>query len=624
MAAAFFAVGTVATFCLCLATLQRYSNWKKNRLCVQLAVLIAWYVSFLIVFALPLDISSTLYKQCLQKGLRMMRINGSEEIHRINESSETRTRTVCEEPWSYIGHEVYSNFWHTAYWTSQCLTWLILPFMQSFVKAAGFTTKKKIKYAIINNFIHFTACFVAVTLLILIVVFTLHPNVHFNLPQLKAVAASASNTWGLLVLMVLLGYSLVDTPRSLWNSSDVSLELDRTYFKVAKLNLDRNKAAEEVDDILESLLAVSIALKPDNREYKHLVTIFRKIPAHLQERMSRMSVSDDAPTGIPSLEALESLNKQTMRSLRVLQRTEVQWRHLVDKCLYLEDVISNKDNADRCFKTSSDSRCDKWRKIICNPKIEWYWECQVYRHILKIFSVTFAFLSAAIVWSEVTFFNKDPVLSLFANILLIARSVHSYIEIELFAIAMLGYLCYCVYCTVFKIKLLNIYYLEPNQQTDEHSLIFSAKILCRLTPPMCLNFLSLMHMDSHIIKEPILETGFTQVMGHMDILPFISNGFNVYFPMTILLFCICTYFGLGSRLLSSFGSLQFIDNNVITQDLLQEGRGYVEIEKIRRRPDQRNGSFKTFLENFDSQNEGENCEFSLLDVANLSSSAKEK
>lgn len=37
------------------------------------------------------------------------------------------------------------------------------------------------------------------------------------------------------------------------------------------------------------------------------------------------------------------------------------------------------------------------------------------------------------------------------------------------------------------------------------------RLLSRLTSPMCLNFLGLIHMDSHVIKKRILETDYTQV-----------------------------------------------------------------------------------------------------------------
>lgn len=74
-------------------------------------------------------------------------------------------------------------------------------------------------------------------------------------------------------------------------------------------------------------------------------------------------------------------------------------------------------------------------------------------------------------------------------------------------------MCVCAYSTVLKIRVLNLYYLAPHHQTDEYSLIFSGMLLCRLTPPMCLNFLGLIHMDSHIIKARLMETYYTQVLG---------------------------------------------------------------------------------------------------------------
>lgn len=77
----------------------------------------------------------------------------------------------------------------------------------------------------------------------------------------------------------------------------------------------------------------------------------------------------------------------------------------------------------------------------------------------------------------------------------------------------MAYIALCAYSTLFKIRVLNLYYLAPHHQTDEYSLIFSGMMLCRLTPPMCLNFLSLIHMDSHVIKVRTDETHYTQVKG---------------------------------------------------------------------------------------------------------------
>lgn len=64
-------------------------------------------------------------------------------------------------------------------------------------------------------------------------------------------------------------------------------------------------------------------------------------------------------------------------------------------------------------------------------------------------------------------------------------------------------------------------------------------------------------------------------MGHMDVVSIISDGFNIYFPMAMLAFCLATYFSIGSRILSLVGFPQFIDDDDLTSDLVDEGRELV-------------------------------------------------
>ena len=65
-------------------------------------------------------------------------------------------------------------------------------------------------------------------------------------------------------------------------------------------------------------------------------------------------------------------------------------------------------------------------------------------------------------------------------------------------------------------------------------------------------------------------------MGHMDVISIISDGFNIYFPMAMLAFCLATYWSLGSRLLSVLGFQQFLGDDRPTQDLVDEGKELVK------------------------------------------------
>jgi hypothetical protein len=79
-------------------------------------------------------------------------------------------------------------------------------------------------------------------------------------------------------------------------------------------------------------------------------------------------------------------------------------------------------------------------------------------------------------------------------------------------------------------------------------------------------------MDSHVIKENLLETSYTQIMGHLDVLSLISDGFNIYFPMGMLLIGFLTYFKVGARILNVIGFQQFLVEDDVTSELVTEGQ----------------------------------------------------
>lgn len=377
--------------------------------------------------------------------------------------------------------------------------------------------------------------------------------------------------------------ALVEVPRSLYNNSKPGYTLQHAYFKLSKLSSDKAEAEETAEDVLESLQSLNIIIPTHHPTRPFVEEILKKVPTELMEKAKRSIRAGDGGAGIPSEKALIRLHRQVIKSLQVLQRTEALWNVQVEKILYLEDVEMN-------FLSSPPFRHDlslKTTPVVCTPKIRWYWECVIKSPFLKMLAGLTAAMSIVVVWSELTFFSSHPVLSIFANILNIAKHSYDFTTIEIFSMATLCYLCYCAYSTIFRIKFLNLYYLAPHHQTNEHSLIFSGMLLCRLTPPMCLNFLGLMHMDSHIIKTRVMETFYTQIMGHMDVLGIIANGFNIYFPMVMLAFCAATWFSLGSRILNALGFQQFMANDEISSELVQEGRDLMVREKRKR---QRNDS----------------------------------
>lgn len=136
-----------------------------------------------------------MYRQCIAEQ--------NDTTQQIGGSSAANSSDECQIPWGMVPEHIFPNLWRIIYWSSQFLTWLIMPLMQSYLKAGDFTIKSKLKSALIDNVIYYGSyLFICGVLLIYI---ALKPGVHLDWGKLKAIASSASNTWGLFLLVLLLG-----------------------------------------------------------------------------------------------------------------------------------------------------------------------------------------------------------------------------------------------------------------------------------------------------------------------------------------------------------------------------------------------------------------------------------
>ncbi|XP_059193816.1 G-protein coupled receptor-associated protein LMBRD2a [Centropristis striata] len=588
MSGAALAVVVVVVFLLALYLLQRYGDLRRQQRMVLLGTLLSWYLCFLIVFILPLDVSTTIYKQCIldnsdhptpvTRGRRTNQTDSDSSVY-----PTVSVPKVCEEPWSYIPDGVLPVFWRVVYWTSQFLTWLLLPFMQSYARAGAFSRVGKIKTALFENALYYgTYLLIFISLLIYVAV---HPKWKFTWRELQTIGITAANTWGLFLLVLLLGYGLVEIPRSYWLSSSHGYLLAKTYFKAAKMATEKASAEENLADVMEEVAGVHESVRYNHNLRKCVDTIITKCPTEYQEEMGRKVESSCGEQNVlPTKRGLIKLHKKVISAVQRYSQTQVQWSILLDQAFHLEDVAKSETSPVRHFTHSFPSEHPhSWiHRFIYTPAVEWYWECVFRQGFYRLLAVLLCLLSAAVVWSECTFFSTHPVLSLFAVFVQMAEKQHNYICIEVVCFVSILFLCVCVYSTVFRIRFFNYYYLVPHHQTDAYSLQFSGMLFCRLTPPLCLNFLGLIHMDSAISHQDRIQTSYTSIMGSMRVLYFISDGFYIYYPMLVLLLCFATFYSLGSRCLNLLGFHQYITDDHLTSDLVDEGRELIRRERRKR------------------------------------------
>ena len=81
---------------------------------------------------------------------------------------------------------------------------------------------------------------------------------------------------------------------------------------------------------------------------------------------------------------------------------------------------------------------------------------------------------------------------------------------------------------------------------------------------------------THIISDVRDEASYTRVMGHMDVLCIISDGFNIYLPMGILVIRLFTSGRVGARFLNAIRLQQFLSkDDVMTTESIGQGADLV-------------------------------------------------
>lgn len=468
----------LACFILSTSLLHRYSDMVNNNIITVVGVFISWFFSFMVIFMLPADLTSTAYRQCvldfqknsttsssdvslsnsnlttplIQTNLAHIPQNSLlqnsnpqlETNNLLHTNGSTNITNPCIPPWNYVSDNVLTKLWRFIYWTSQILTWFILPIMQSYSMAGDFTTVDKLKSAVRANLIYYSSFGAIFIVLLIYVIF----KSGLDFAGLKVIAISSSNTWGLFLLVVLLGYGLVELPRFIINLSRYTQLLSRQYFRVARLNAEKCEAEEKLDDVLEEIHLAFTAL--GNNEHhplrRYLNQIVDKCPADWKRRSNAfrrqaaasnsMYDSDPSKTRNYDINSMINLHRRVISAVHYHRQINCRWNHMIKEVIEWEDVARNQmesqiSPSSRIFK----STLPKERSIIYsiyNTKVEWYWKCLIRVWILRVVGFTMAAFSIAVVWSEIAFPISifSPKLSIFAYFVDYFQVAQKYFQLE--------------------------------------------------------------------------------------------------------------------------------------------------------------------------------------------------
>ena len=335
---------------------------------------------------------------------------------------------------------------------------------------------------------------------------------------IPGVISAAGNLFGLLVVVLLLAYGLVDVPRSLWRYSDMDAWSLHATTKIGKLHKKVEEAKSELKT--SAALACSMSRLISKRDS------LRKYVDQISEEISSaipLSAVQDVEIGDLDLdyeldhEGLVSLRKRCQRSVIVFHRSKYQYTKLV------KSVQITRESFTRMQEEGAHTRL-------------------VVREIgLKTLAVLGALMSLCLIIGEATLSWQNPDLSVISILLGICNEnvLGTYTMILLFLL----YFCSCTYHSLFKMKIFSYYYLVP-KYTDSYSLLLNASMLARFTAPLCYNFITLTKLKHTALTDSALAS--------MGKVPFFGRDFNLYYPIMGTLFFFTVAFNFWSKLIRAF------------------------------------------------------------------------
>ena len=403
-------------------------------------------------------------------------------------------------------------------------TWVFNPIIASFVSSADFTFTARMAASFKENILVYVVSGVVTVLGVLLLIF----SGKLTWEGIPGVISAAGNVFGLVVVVLLLAYGLVDVPRSIWRYSDLDAWSLHATKKVGKLHKKVEEAMSE--------LKISAALAANMSKLISKRDSLRKYVDQINEEISGaipLSAVQDVEFGDLDLdyeldhEGMVSLRKRCQRAVIVFHRSKYQYTKLVKSVQFTRDRLAHLQETGAHTQLLAREVGLKTLAVFCN------------------------ILSAGIIMAEATLFlgTSLPYSDTFSVISMLLKVcneniVGTYSMILVFLL----YFCSCTYHSLLKMKIFSYYYLVPNY-TDSYSLLLNASMLARFTAPLCYNFITLTKLKHTALTDSALAP--------MGKVPFFGRDFNLYYPIMGCVFYFAVAFNFWGRLIKAFRWVTF-------------------------------------------------------------------
>ncbi|KAI5780338.1 LMBR1-like membrane protein-domain-containing protein [Peziza echinospora] len=436
--------------------------------------------------------------------------------------------------------------WRIGYWLCFVLTWAILPILQSFSDSGYHSTRARLIESLRAN-ARYQAIVLTVGLAAL-VYFISSSGLSFT--SLNALVIALAHCYALSLAIYLMGHGLVSLPRKLFQDASVSGKLRRlqiTAVGVYDSLMDATGKLLEVQEEVRLLQLRKHSMAKDFIEWVDELGDITALPeSNLSPRERTMlsqsvhASSTTAPPQIITEEYLAALTRRLKNAIHKRTRYLSTWGALLQDasdCQHIMNSLPTRSlsrfpRVDTSTSKPASLFPDSW--TLLTPRGRFILHVYLIPLLRRIAALLLSTASIFIIWSELVS-SFAPKLSLIS--LTIAWGGGGIFQQTITA-SWIAYMVISALLSLSSVRLWNGYALVP-RKTSGGSACFYASYAARLTVPLSYNFLTLLSPD----KTHWKDTVFNHFLGNRINLTPLGQGFNMFFPILILIPVSATLFG---------------------------------------------------------------------------------
>ncbi|GAX78046.1 hypothetical protein CEUSTIGMA_g5488.t1 [Chlamydomonas eustigma] len=541
-----FFVISMLGICISIVYLIRKFAAKSVELIVRVATAYGWLTAMMVIALVPIDVWAA-----------------------YTLSKDTMPITVM---------------WNIAYWSTQAATWLVLPFYQVYAEAGDFSIKNKCLTSLKENALLYGSVGALGLIGVIIILASTGLTSVDDLKFLLNLAIFASNTFGLVVGLLLMGYGLVEIPRSMWLTSNPEIMLKWCAHRCGKHAESVMKSTHE----LETVVTIITANERQMRRHDPLRPYIDLISNEL-EKQSPIKPSQVANQNIDieglSAEDLEynydkkglaDLRRRMMYAVADYQGDRVQYEHAMIQAFELEDIIKCRSLREYTPRLREGQKTRPWTQPV------WLYQCVYKPYMNKVFAVLLGVLGCCLVWSECVIPVTGKDLSPFSHII---RGTDMELFFQILTVLPLVYMCACSYYALFKINAFNYNKLIEGATTGA-ALMQNGSLMCRFAAPTCWNFYHIIRFAKDFCPEAAQVAGscqltvFSQIMASMADVTKTFQYFNTYLPVVLVVHCAMVALGIWDWIFSMCVSSRYkFNTHDVDDEYTEKGRLLIRKEQ---------------------------------------------